>query len=85
MSILVMRASTPSMGGCCCVASSGSSGATRGLLCCCILTTANHVHNLIVDYASLCIAHMVFVKLIEHCAVFFEHRCRYPWIARPYR
>ncbi|PUZ40716.1 hypothetical protein GQ55_9G446300 [Panicum hallii var. hallii] len=71
------------MEGCRCVTSSGSNGATRGLLRRCILTATDHVHNLVVDYASLCIAHMAFVKLIECCVVFLEHRSRYPRIVRP--
>ena len=53
MSVLVVRTPSLSTEGCRCFASSGSSGATCGLLRCCFLTAADHVHDLVVDYASL--------------------------------
>ena len=42
-SVLVLRASSPSMEGCRCFASSGSHGATRGLPRRCIFTAADYV------------------------------------------
>ena len=74
-SVLVLRASSPSMEGCRCFASSGSCGATRGLLRRCILTAVDHVHDLVVDYTSLRLLRMVFIKLFEFFADFYDrHR-----------
>jgi len=81
-SVLVLRASSPSMEGCRCFASSGSRGATRGLLRRCILTAADYVHDLIVDL-SLRVSRMVFVKLYGFFAISFEHRRRAIRIIRP--
>ena len=81
-SVLVLRASSPSMEGCCCFASSGSRGATRGLLRRCILTAADYVHDLIVDL-SLRVSRMVFVKLYGFFAISFEHRRRAIRIIQP--
>jgi len=81
-SVLVLRASSPSMEGCRCFASSGSRGATRGLLRRCILTAADYVHDLIVDL-SLRVPRMVFVKLYGFFAISFEHRRRAIRIIRP--
>jgi len=81
-SVLVLRASSPSMEGCRCFASSGSRGATRGLLRRCILTAADYVHDLIVDL-SLRVSRMVFVKLYGFFAISFEHRRHVIRITRP--
>jgi hypothetical protein len=70
------------MEGFCCIDSSGSSGTTRGLHRRCIFLAADHVHDFFVDYTSLRPPRMVFAKLFEFCAVFFEHRRRYPRIIR---
>ena len=83
MSVLVLRASSPNMAGYRCFASSGSCGATRGLLRRCILTAADHVHDLVVDYTSLRLLRMVFVKLFEFFAVSFERRRRVIRVIRP--
>jgi hypothetical protein len=50
-----------SVEGCRCIASLGISGATYGLHC--IITAIDHVHDLIVNYTSPRLAHMVFVGL----------------------
>ena len=54
MFVLVERAPSPSTEGCRCVASLGSSGIPPSLLRRCFLTATDHVHDLVVDYASLC-------------------------------
>jgi hypothetical protein len=84
MSVLVVHVCSLSMEGCRCVTSWGSSNATRGLLRRCISIAADHIHDLIVDYESLRPVRMVFVKLFEFYAVFFEHFRRYPRIVRPF-
>jgi hypothetical protein len=62
------------MEGCRCIASLGSD--TCGLFRCCTRTVADHVHDLVVNYASLRPAHMVFIKLFDFFSISFEHRCR---------
>jgi len=76
MILVVVRAPSPSTEGYRCFTSSGSSGATCGLLRC-FFTTAEHVHDLVVDYASLR------AKPFEFFVVSFEHRRRVAWIVRP--
>ena len=41
-----------------------------------------HPH-FIINYALLCPALMVFIKMFEFFVVFFEHRRHYTWIIRP--
>jgi len=76
MILVVVRAPSPSTEGCRCFTSSGSSGATCGLLRC-FFTVTEHVHDLVVDYASLR------AKPFEFFVVSFEHRRRVAWIVRP--
>jgi len=46
----------------------------RGPLRRCFLTAADHVHDLVVDYTSLHLLRMVFVKLFEFFADFYDRR-----------
>ena len=60
--VLIVCASSPSTEGCRYVASSGRS--------------PDHVHDLVVDFVSLCLARMVFLRLFEFFADFYNrHRC----------
>jgi hypothetical protein len=45
----------------------------------------DNICDSIQDYFIVRIMHTVFAKLIERCAVLFEHRCRYPRIVGPCR
>ena len=63
--------------GCRCFTLSGCSTAIRSLHRRCIFLVTDHVHDFVVDYVSLRPVRVVFVKLFEFHAVFFEHRHRY--------
>jgi len=83
-SVLVVRVYSPSMEGCCYVASSDRSGTTRGLVRRCIFTAPDHVHDLVVNFASMRPTRMVFIKLFELFVVSFKHRRRVIRNIQPY-